>query len=138
MKSIFFGIVISKSHSLIIGSVSLRIRVMVSALVCNVQSLMFKFRSIPLVLVHPQCVMMNGIIVWLLYMYSRVMSILSYSRIQGEDSLIKMTRAAYSHFIHGYFENDRLLFSLLLALEVCRAILNLIELIQSSIECFVK
>ena len=41
-----------------------------------------------------------------------------YSRIQGEDSLIKMTRSAYSHFVHGYFEKDRLLFSLFLALEV--------------------
>jgi len=41
-----------------------------------------------------------------------------YSRIQGEDSLVKMTRAAYSHFVRGYLEEDKLLFSLLLALEV--------------------
>ena len=43
-----------------------------------------------------------------------------YSRIQGEDALHKMTQAAYTHFLRGYFEKDRLLFSLTLALEVSK------------------
>ena len=39
------------------------------------------------------------------------------SRIQGEDALAKMTKLAYSHFSRGYFEKDRLLFSLMLTTE---------------------
>ena len=40
------------------------------------------------------------------------------SRIQGEDALMRMTRAAYSHFVKEYFEKDKLLFSFMLSEEV--------------------
>ena len=43
------------------------------------------------------------------------------SGIQGEDALAKMTKLAYSHFNCGYFEKDRLLFSLMLTTEVSAA-----------------
>lgn len=43
------------------------------------------------------------------------------SRIQGEDALAKMTKLAYSHFSRGYFEKDKLLFSLMLTTEVISA-----------------
>lgn len=42
----------------------------------------------------------------------------THSCIQGEEALLKMMRTAYAHFNWGYFERDRLLFSLTLALEV--------------------
>ena len=50
------------------------------------------------------------------------------SRIQGEDALAKMTKLAYSHFSCGYFEKDRLLFSLILTTEVSAAAYNVIPL----------
>ena len=56
-------------------------------------------------------------------MHSITDSILS--RIQGEDALAKMTKLAYSHFSCGYFEKDRLLFSLMLTTEVNAAAYNI-------------
>ena len=47
------------------------------------------------------------------------------SRIQGEDALAKMTKLAYSHFSCGYFEKDKLLFSLMLTTEVNAAAYNI-------------
>ena len=38
---------------------------------------------------------------------------------QAEDLTTSLTVIAHHHYIHGYFENEKLLFSLLLALEVC-------------------
>ena len=38
---------------------------------------------------------------------------------QTEDLTTSLTVIAHHHYIHGYFENEKLLFSLLLALEVC-------------------
>ena len=37
---------------------------------------------------------------------------------QSEDVAANLTVLAHHHFIHGYFEDHKLLFSLLLALEV--------------------
>ena len=39
--------------------------------------------------------------------------------LQTEDMTTSLTVIAHNHFIHGYFENEKLIFSLLLALEVC-------------------
>ena len=39
--------------------------------------------------------------------------------LQTEDVTANLTVIAHNHFIHGYFENEKLIFSLLLALEVC-------------------
>ena len=38
---------------------------------------------------------------------------------QTEDLTTSLTVIAHHHYIHGYFENEKLIFSLLLALEVC-------------------
>ena len=38
--------------------------------------------------------------------------------LQTEDVTTSLTVIAHNHFIHGYFENEKLIFSLLLALEV--------------------
>ena len=40
------------------------------------------------------------------------------SRIQGEDTLSKLTRYGLNHFEKGYLENDRQVFLILLAMEV--------------------
>ena len=42
-----------------------------------------------------------------------------YRALQTEDMTTSLTVIAHNHFIHGYFENEKLIFSLLLALEVC-------------------
>lgn len=39
--------------------------------------------------------------------------------LQTEDVTTNLTVIAHHHFIHGYFEREKLIFSLLLALEVC-------------------
>lgn len=49
-------------------------------------------------------------------MLSGILSLCS-SRLQGEDAVANMTRSAYSHYVRGYFEKDRLVFSTLLAFE---------------------
>ena len=41
-----------------------------------------------------------------------------HSHIQSEEAPLRMTYTAYAHFNRGYFEKDRLLFSLTVALEV--------------------
>ena len=48
------------------------------------------------------------------------------SLIQGEDSLAKMTKVAYSHFSRGYFEKDRLLFSLMLTTEASEEVFTIL------------
>ena len=49
---------------------------------------------------------------------------------QTEDMTAGLTVIAHHHYIHGYFENDKLLFSLLLALEVHVNYISLVLLCQ--------
>lgn len=54
-----------------------------------------------------------------MYMYSIVhVHVFSFSRIQGEDALTKLTKYGHSHFERGLTETDKQIFSLLLSLNV--------------------
>ena len=54
-------------------------------------------------------------------MFGAVYSLCVLRALQNEDVAANLTLIAHHHFIQGYFENDKLIFSLLLALEVCNA-----------------
>ena len=68
--------------------------------------------------------------------FNIIIDIMIISHIQGEDTLAKMTKLAYSHFSCGYFEKDRLLFSLMLTTEVSAAVYNVIYLNTSNCTIF--
>ena len=46
-----------------------------------------------------------------------------YCRIQGEDSLSKLTKFGHSHFERGFMELDKQIFSIFLAIEVLNYLL---------------